>query len=242
MEGKDSSFESVDIFFNFLLDQGYLSVVDVRTTDDEGIKVEVKIPNQEIKLEFIEKLKLFYKRVYRINFDILKGCSSAFDQFGFSNEENKEYVSELFEKLNELFKTITFDIINEATFHHVFYLVALYCKGKCYSEIYCPRRNPNILDLIIFYGNGISIIIELKIDEAIVKGRNDIKYADAGLYQILDKKYVSGFKNEKYNPNKIDIKYYVLMGVHIKSADKSISLSVLLNNCDYNNKINFLEM
>ncbi len=56
----------------------------------EVMKVEVKIPNREIKLKFGEKLKLFYQQVYHIDFDILKDCSSAFDQFSFSNEENKK--------------------------------------------------------------------------------------------------------------------------------------------------------
>ena len=63
--------------------------------------------------------------------------------------------------------------------------------------------------------------------------------ADVGLNQILDKKYLNVINNEKkYIPEDTKVNYYVLAGIHM-SIEKSISLSVLLNEDDFSKRINY---
>lgn len=241
LKGSDPTIENVDIYFNLLLEQGYLRMSDVHEVEGK-LKVDVDIPNHEIRLKFREKLELFYQRVYRINFDLLKDCSSVFDQFSSSTDDNEQYILELFEKLNQLFQSIEFDVINEATFHHVVFLIALYCKGKCFSEIQCSSRNRNILDTIILNFNNVVIILELKFGDIVDPDNKNIKNADAGLNQILKNRYIDAVENEKYKPKDfVKMEYYVLVELHL-SVDKRVSLSVLLNDIDYSKKINFPQM
>lgn len=188
-------------------------------------------------MELREKLMLFYQSVYRLDFGLLTDCSSVFDRFSLSTDDNKKFVSELFLTLGTLFPSLEFDILNEATFHHIIYFISIYCEGKCFSEMPCSRINRKRFDLIIFNSNNVGIILELKYGDVVDKDNNSIKNADAGLNQILKNKYTDEFKNENYNTEKINVKY-VLVGLHL-SADKHISLSVLLNNDNYNEKINF---
>lgn len=216
----------VSIFFNFLLEQGYLTVVKMN-----GKRAVVKVPNQEIKDEFYESLQLYFKSStgYNLNFDSIVDCASVFDRFCTSDEKNKKHLSELHEKLNLLFRDIKFNVKNEATLHHVIFLIIFSSKAKCCSEIRILEKNKKRLDLLMIFENTrIGIIIELKYNETSLDG----------LKQILEKRYYQAFENKKYNPSSVKIEYFVLMGLNM-SDDQNVTLNVLLNNLGIKNNCCF---
>jgi len=101
-----------------LIEQGYFAISSIISTN-EGVEVEIQIPNREISLEFYEQLELFCTGVYRLNFSLLKECASIFNQLGLSDNENKEYISKLFDSLSRLFVTMKIELLNEASFQHI---------------------------------------------------------------------------------------------------------------------------
>lgn len=77
---KDGRFEVFSNFlFNFLLQQGYLT----RINDIQNDKVQVKIPNLEVKKEFSKVLAIYDTQTF--NFDPLKmeACSKLFKEMMF---------------------------------------------------------------------------------------------------------------------------------------------------------------
>lgn len=173
-------------------------------------------------MNFCESLKLYFKRSigYNLDFDLIGDCASIFNQFCTSDEENKSYLTKLCENLNLLIRDIVFNVKNEATLHHIIFLIIFSSKAKCFSEIRILQKNKKRLDLLMILEN-IGIIIELKYDET----------ALVGLKQILKNHYYEAFENKKYNPSSVKIEYFILMGLNM-SDDQKVTLNVLLNNLD----------
>ena len=61
-------------------------------------------------------------------------------------------------------------------------------------------------------------IFELKYGIVEDKKNRNIKNADAALMQILSNKYIETFENVKYNPDKMKVKNYALVGLHYSLA------------------------
>ena len=191
----------------------------------------MQIPNDEIRIEFCEKLILFLSAPdFNLNFTEVEECAGMFDKLNTSNTNNQKVLKNISKLLNKMFSRITLDVQNEATLHHLIFIIIFFSKEfRCFSEIRMAIKDPKRLDLLMLNGNlNFGIIIELK-----YKGT-----AKQGLKQIITNKYCNAFKNPKYNPDNLKIKHYVLLGVNM-SENKNITLCTLfdcktLKNCvDY---------
>ena len=213
--------QNVNILFNFLLEQGYFTMVDEPC---DG-KVTIKIPNDEIRSEFREEFMMFQVASYNLNLELCKDCAKIFDKISASDKENRETLKEICNLLNIIIKPIEFKVKNEATLHHIiFTIIFLSLKFDCFSEIRAAIKNRKILDLLMIKDN-IGIIIELKF-------KTD---AEEGLEQIKRNRYFDAFRSDKYNPENKKIDYFLLIGLSM-SEEQEITLSVLLNNLDLENK------
>ncbi len=72
-----------DFIFNFLIQQGYLTIV--KKIDAEII--EVRIPNYEVKLDFRNMLCKFYKEVCKFNPELIQTCRSHFMNMKMSSDD-----------------------------------------------------------------------------------------------------------------------------------------------------------
>lgn len=205
----------LDVFLNFLLEQGYLKrgkIVDRN--------FEVQIPNYEIRSEFSEKLELFYACKFNLNITKAEECAALFDQFSTSNSEveNKELLKKINVSLNQIINEVTFNHKNEASLHHIiFFILFTYSKKfKCFSEIKGGEGRLDLLLLSIDFRIG--IIIELKFG----------KTAYEGLKQIIVNDYCDSFKNVKYNPDEVEIDCRVFSGLNM-SDDQKITMCSVLN-------------
>ena len=226
---EDLVAENVSVFFSFLLEQGYLRLVD-RSNISEG-KIIVKIPNLEIQDEFCQKLLNFYSKPdFNLDLNLVKQCASLFDKISTSDKDNEKLLESICNSMNEIINKIKFNIQNEATLHHVIFIILFLCsKFQCFSEIKAGKENHNRLDLLSLCCElGIGIIIELKYD----------KTAEAGLKQIINNKYFDSFANTNYNTNKSKINYTLFIGLNL-SKDKKITLCALFNSKTLKNCVNY---
>ena len=209
----------LDIFFNFLLEQGYLRRGEL---DDSNKTIEIQIPNYEIRSEFSEKLWLFYTRNFKLNITKAKEMAALFDKFSTCNSEveNKELLKKISVSLNQIINTVKFDYKNEASLHHIifFILFAYSKKFSCFSEI---EGGEGRLDLLLLsFELSVGIIIELKF------GKRATAYE--GLKQIIVNDYCNSFTNVKYNPDKVKIDCLVFSGLNM-SYDQKITMCSVLN-------------
>ena len=211
---------SVDVFFNFLLEQGYLKRSPL---DESQGKITVEIPNREIRMEFRQKLLRFYcKPKFNLDISQTKKCAALFDKFTTSNETNADLLKDLSKLLNSIFRKIKLNVLNEATLHHIIFIVIFFCsKFVCFSEIRVVDEDENDkrLDLLLLNKSlGLGIIIELKYN----------KTANAALKQIITNKYSNAFTDPTYNPDDVDIRYFSFIGLNM-SVKKEITLCALFN-------------
>jgi hypothetical protein len=233
LDGNDITLENVDLFLNFLVEQGYFRIVNFNLEEE---KIKIKIPNLEIKQEFYEQLTRFYVSSYKLDLSLVRLCGSKFNALNISDENNKKVLAEIVDLMNKTMNTIRFNLKNEAELHHLTFLMIYFSKFKCYTNDRSAQDAQNEFDLLMLK-NNVGIIIEDKIHKGAEKSL--LKAAEKGLKQILEKKYYKAFKNDFYNPEKIKVDYYILIGVAMSARSQKIALSVLFNNLDYKNKTAF---
>ncbi len=139
MEKPSPELENVNIFFSFLLEQGYFSIVDVNYSEE---KIKIKIPNREIKNEFSDTLLGFYSDTYNINMRKVKECASLFDEITELDDNNKPKMKEICDLLNLIIRPCNIICTkNEATLHHIIFIIIFHCKTfKRYSEIRSDKK------------------------------------------------------------------------------------------------------
>lgn len=189
--------------------------------------MKIKIPNNEIGIEFSQEFFKFYLNTYNLDIRLIKACASLFDEIcGFNNKKNEEILRKVCNLMNEIINPTEINSKNKATLYHIIFIIIFDClnKFKCYSEIRANRKNLKRLDLLMLR-EKLRIILELKNE----------KELEDGLLQITENKYCDAFENPNYNPDDNCVKYYILIGLSM-SVDYKISLCILFNNLDYDNK------
>ena len=93
LDSKKLDLSNVSVFFNFLLEQGYLKRSDFNLSKR---KIRLQIPNLEIESEFREKLLLFYSGSdFNLDLTEVEECASLFDKFTNSDKDNEELLKEI---------------------------------------------------------------------------------------------------------------------------------------------------
>lgn len=220
IENPNFNVQNVSILFNFYLEQGYLTVV--RATRNQ---LEVKIPNEEIRNEFLRLYEEYFTETWGLDITLVKQCALHFDNI-FENPQ--KYLCEICNLMKKLFCKATLKDghpLNEAALHHIIYFIILFTRYKCCTETYC---NENRLDLALIFA-AFGIIIEIKYNNNSV---------DAGLKQILDKHYYKIFENSKYAFQEIE--NYILLAINVIIVNNTIDIecSFLINTMKIEGKNN----
>ncbi len=249
LDATDVNDKVIDIYFNFLLEQGYLKITHL-PKDEEIIKV--KIPNREIEIHLSKKLKAFVKSK-TLNLAEARLCAVLFNEISTSDKNNTNLLKKIKDKLNVFFSKIDFYVQNESIFHHIMYnIVGQTGEFIFFSEIVVSSSKSNRLDLktssksnkldlktssksnrldlmMIHPKSNIGIIIELKFK----------KTAEEALQQIISKEYWDAFTNPKYNKEKVDVKYEILIGLNM-ATNKTVTMCALFNSRKMKDYVNIM--
>ncbi len=191
LDATDVNVKVIDIYFNFLLEQGYLKITHLPKNED---KIKVKIPNREIELQLRTKVEAFIKSK-TLNLVEAELCAALFNEISTSDKNNTNLLKKIKDKLNAVFSKIDFYVENESIFHHIMYtIIGQTRKFNFFSEIVVSSLNKNRLDLMMINPtSNIGIIIELKFE----------KTAEEALQQIISREYWDAFTNPKYNKKEV---------------------------------------
>jgi hypothetical protein len=218
IENPNFMIQNVSILFNFYLEQGYLTIC--RRTRNQ---LEIRIPNEEIRSEFMRLYEEYFTDTWGIDHSLVQLCAVCFNNVFENPQENLKEICCILKKI--LCKATLEDEhpLNEAALHHIVYFITLYTRYKCCTEIYC---NPKRLDLSLIFEN-FGLIIEFKYN----------KSSNEALQQILEKIYYKIFEDVKYVYQNIE--HYILIGLNISEVDKNIDLELgfLINSMEIKNKI-----
>ncbi len=223
---NDIEEEFIDIYFNFVLEQGYLKITHLNA--EEG-RIKVKIPNKEIANVFRTKLRTFFKSK-KLKLNEVEECARIFDKLRTSNEINRKLLHNIRDTLNEMIRKFTIEVKNESVVHHILYQVTSETSNfRFFSEVRASKKNRNRIDLLLLNDNfGIGIIIELKYSNT----------ADVALNQIIANNYTDAFTYDKYTGDTFYLQYSLLIGLNM-DENQNITLSVLFNTTDLKNYVNY---
>ncbi|XKL62304.1 hypothetical protein PGB90_002137 [Kerria lacca] len=105
------------IRFNFLLEHGYFAICNI---NENTRKVVLRSPDpyNESRSQFEQKLKIYYERLYKLNFYTVEHCFIRWNAINFNVEDSiKDNLNKICKILNIIFKSILLLRGNEATFH-----------------------------------------------------------------------------------------------------------------------------
>ncbi len=225
---KNIEAENLDIYFNFLLEQGYLKITHF---NEKERKVKVKIPNTEIACVFRDKLEMFFvSDDFNLNEAEAEKCAGLFDKLRTSNEINRKLLQNIKDTLNEMIRKINFGVKNEYVLHHILYFVLMKTSNfRFLSEVRASKKNRKRIDLLLLNDNfGIGIIIEMKYNDT----------AEVALDQIIAKNYTDAFTYDKYTLDNFYLQYSLLIGLNV-DENQNITLCVLFNTTDLENYVNY---
>ncbi len=85
LEATDVKVKVIDIYFKFLLEQGYLKITHLHENEE---KIKVKIPNKEIEGQLRRKIQSFIRSK---NLDTVEAqlCTALFDKISTSDKINR---------------------------------------------------------------------------------------------------------------------------------------------------------
>jgi hypothetical protein len=222
---------TVNIFFSFIFSAGYLTISKVKTK--EQITTSVKIPNQEIRQQFLEKLESYYSKSYSISPELFDKARDNLKRV--LTNPNKESTKQLQISLEKLFRAhrpfLSLDIktlkksgisgeqvgliANEKAIHTIISNLAHQMRIDSFmfgSEIYVKKCG--IADMILINNDvGIGLILEFKYNRT----NNDNESAASALKQA--KKYLPFFNDYK----KVTIK--ICMGVEV-TPEKKVTIKM----------------
>ena len=181
------------LFFEILFNSGYLTM----TKDGK-----FKIPNQEIKEEFISRISEFFVLKFDLNLKKVTECEAEMTFFSKRFDDVLKQCPDFLETQSKSYEIHP----NEEIIHSVLYIIASHIAKNIQkdTEIYC--YNQKKCDIFMTSkSRKLTVIIEVKFNTTTAEA----------LDQIIDQKYIQGL------PNSDDIQNQILIGVNVTKNKKT---------------------
>lgn len=125
-----------DLFFNFLLEQGYLKII--RSESIEGKEfANVKIANKEIETKFCYKLHRFFK-TYNLSRPLVDSYASLFEKLNSDFGNNQSQLKKICVLLEKILQSGRLTIKNEATYHNILFGIIFFNSSSVLRSTLSP--------------------------------------------------------------------------------------------------------
>ncbi|CAF0805465.1 unnamed protein product [Brachionus calyciflorus] len=206
--------QHIDLFFSYIFELGYLSY-----TSQKG---SFRIPNLEIKSEFIKNIVDYYLNTYNLDKERLKDAIKQLDIL--LEIESNEDISGFTLALNKLFEPLSLANINEPEkegmhpnedlFHSIINIIAIQSKSKKFGTEVWHKKQSRVDILLTNNERKLGMIVEIKYNGSVIEALNQTK------------KYLPLFEEYK------NIRTIKSLGINI-SKEKKVTIKIDLK---YNRK------